>query len=185
VGDDGSPVTWWHKAKTIWQGDPLSCVRTFGTKSCKLCFREKIAILELIRKHPSKAINVRNEIHGACRHKPRFHRFIKRNMYSTDESSEDENRPSSTTSTDTSEFDFIDIDETRQAEPDDPKDILCEANFLETRAKGNLARSHMKELDHEGTGSFACGLATTGEGRKEGRGTSSPTLTLSNDPIFQ
>eukprot|EP00542_Grammatophora_oceanica_P003096 CAMPEP_0194068284 /NCGR_PEP_ID=MMETSP0009_2-20130614/87012_1 /TAXON_ID=210454 /ORGANISM="Grammatophora oceanica, Strain CCMP 410" /LENGTH=418 /DNA_ID=CAMNT_0038721369 /DNA_START=43 /DNA_END=1297 /DNA_ORIENTATION=- len=164
------------EVKTIWQGDPLSCVRTFGTKSCKLCFRmkrffciylgmqcrthslvgkhilgescklcfrEKIAILELIRKHPFKAINVLNEIHGACRHKPRFHRFIKRNMYSTDESSEDENRPSSTTSTDSSEFDFIDIDETRQAEPDDPKDILCPANFLETRAQGNLARSRI------------------------------------------
>mmetsp|Transcript_40610 Transcript_40610/g.60223 ORF Transcript_40610/g.60223 Transcript_40610/m.60223 type:complete len:259 (-) Transcript_40610:358-1134(-) len=33
------------EVKTIWQGDPLSCVRTFGTKSCKLCFRMKIAIL--------------------------------------------------------------------------------------------------------------------------------------------
>ena len=41
------------------------------------------------------------------------------------------------------EFDFVDIDETRQTDPDDPNDILCPANFLESRVQGNLARSQL------------------------------------------
>jgi hypothetical protein len=24
----------------LWQGDPLSCVKTFGTRDCKLCSKE-------------------------------------------------------------------------------------------------------------------------------------------------
>jgi hypothetical protein len=28
------------KVNILWQGDPLSCVKTFGTRSCKLCTKE-------------------------------------------------------------------------------------------------------------------------------------------------
>jgi hypothetical protein len=76
--------------------------------------------------------------------KPRFHRFIKNNDYSTDESTEDENSPSSMTSTDTSEFDFTDIDETRLNNFEDPNDILSPTNYLE-RAQGHLARARLQE----------------------------------------
>ena len=47
---------------------------------------------------PEKIINKCNEVYGACRHKPRFHRFPKQKLpASTDESEMDEKgkRPSS------------------------------------------------------------------------------------------
>jgi hypothetical protein len=28
------------KVNILWQGDPLSCVKTSGTRSCKLCTKE-------------------------------------------------------------------------------------------------------------------------------------------------
>ncbi len=63
------------KVDILWQGDPLSCVKTFGTRSCKLCTKERYAIIKLTRETPNLAINKCNEVHGACRHKPWFHRF--------------------------------------------------------------------------------------------------------------
>lgn len=91
------------KVDILWQGDPLACVKTFGTKGCKLCNKERWAILNLTRKTPELAINRCNEVYGACRHKPRFHRFNQQQVAapSTDESDKDERvptRPSSTTS---------------------------------------------------------------------------------------
>ena len=38
----------------LWKGNPLSCVKTFGTKNCKLCMQEKIEILKQVHKDPSK-----------------------------------------------------------------------------------------------------------------------------------
>jgi hypothetical protein len=60
------------------------------------------AILNLTQKYPNLAINKSNEIYGACRHKPKFHRFTRRqNDASTDETEKVERvtgRPNSTTS---------------------------------------------------------------------------------------
>ena len=80
-----------YKTEVLWKGKPLSVVKTFGTKLCKLCAKERLAILKLCRK-TKKAINVCNEIYGACRHKPRFHRFDNQltSPVSTDESVKDE-----------------------------------------------------------------------------------------------
>ena len=79
------------KVKILWKGDPLSCVKTFGTRACKLCNKERMEILKITRLNPSKAINKNTEVHGACRHKPRFHRFTYcQNATSTDESDMDE-----------------------------------------------------------------------------------------------
>jgi hypothetical protein len=90
------------KVDILWQGDPLSCVKTFGTRNCKLCAKERYAIIKLTRKIPNLAINKCNEVHGACRHKPRFHRFdhSENANSSTDESgrTKGSQRPSSTTS---------------------------------------------------------------------------------------
>ena len=88
------------KVDILWKGNALSCVKTFGTRHCKLCSKERIAILHLTRKSPHLAINKCNEVHGACRHKPRFHRFAQSQTEaknpSTDESIKDERviRPS-------------------------------------------------------------------------------------------
>ena len=89
------------KIDLLWQGNPMSCVKTFGTRACKLCSKERSAILKLTRKTPHLAINKCNEVYGACRHKPRFHRFNQSQSSdantSTDESIKDERvtKPSS------------------------------------------------------------------------------------------
>ena len=96
------------KVDILWQGNPLTCVKTFGTSACKLCAKERLAILKLTRKTPHLAINKCTEIYGACRHKPKFHRFDhneeNNNKVSTDEASNAERVPQrqcplSTTST--------------------------------------------------------------------------------------
>ena len=82
------------KVGILWKGKALSCVKTFGTKHCKLCSKERIAILNLTQKSPQLAINKCNEVHGACCHQPQFHRFVQSQTEatnpSTDESIKDE-----------------------------------------------------------------------------------------------
>jgi hypothetical protein len=91
------------KVDILWQGDPLSCVKTFGTRDCKLCSKERYARITLTHATPNLAINKCNEVHGACcQHKPRFHRFNHSGNVnsSTDESERTKGlpQPSSTTS---------------------------------------------------------------------------------------
>jgi hypothetical protein len=73
--------------KALWQGNPLSVVKTFGKNSCKLCNRERIEILKQAAKTrlSGKTINSCMEIHGACRHLPWFHRLIHNTIPSADE----------------------------------------------------------------------------------------------------
>jgi hypothetical protein len=40
------------KVDILWQGDPLSCLQTFGTRACKLCLKEQYAIIKLMRETP-------------------------------------------------------------------------------------------------------------------------------------
>jgi predicted GIY-YIG superfamily endonuclease len=148
----------------LWQGDPISCVKTFGTKSCKLCNQERLAILKLTRKTPTLAINTCTEIYGACRHRPRFHRFntsSKNAPTSTDESRKDERvpRPDSTTSASsassqdtTGSFDSLDFNDKRE----DPVFILDhpETNdfgFVENCINGHLARAQIDPKPNEET----------------------------------
>mmetsp|Transcript_11301 Transcript_11301/g.23135 ORF Transcript_11301/g.23135 Transcript_11301/m.23135 type:complete len:260 (-) Transcript_11301:7-786(-) len=91
------------KIEIVWQGNPISCVKSFGTHTCKLCAKERMAVLHSVRNEPSMAINACTEVYGACRHKPRFHRY-EHSAPSTDESAKDErigSLPSSTTSAST------------------------------------------------------------------------------------
>jgi len=74
----------------IWQGNPISVVKTFAAKNCALCAKERLAILKQSRSNPQLIINSNNEIYGACRHRPRFHRCVKQTTPSTDESINDE-----------------------------------------------------------------------------------------------
>jgi GIY-YIG catalytic domain len=75
--------------KILWQGNPINVVKTFGTPNCALCNRERLEILKHLRKAPESLINSHNEIYGACRHNPKFHRYKSRSP-STDESNKDE-----------------------------------------------------------------------------------------------
>jgi hypothetical protein len=65
------------KVKIIWQGNAISCIKLFGKLNCSLCMHERIKILCTIHQEEWKIINNCNEIYGACRHKMRFHRFLK------------------------------------------------------------------------------------------------------------
>ena len=69
----------------IWQGNPISCMKTFRQLNCRLCMRERLEILKMGKKEPRKLINSRSEIYGACRHKPRFHRYFMNGPTSADE----------------------------------------------------------------------------------------------------
>ena len=61
----------------LWKGNPISAVKTFGTNNCLLCNKERLEILKMNRYKPDLLINSCHEIYGACRHKPRFHRYHK------------------------------------------------------------------------------------------------------------
>ena len=57
----------------LWQGNPLSCVKTFRTQKCRLCTMERLFILKLGKKH--RLINRRDELYGSCKQNPKLHRF--------------------------------------------------------------------------------------------------------------
>jgi len=74
----------------IWQGNPISAVKSFATKNCTLCAKERLAIFKQSTSNPQLLINSKNKIYGASRHSPRFHRCAKQTSPSTDESINDE-----------------------------------------------------------------------------------------------
>jgi hypothetical protein len=137
------------KVDILWQGDPLSCVKTFGTRGCKLCAKERYAIIKLTRENPKLAINKCNEVHGACRHLPRFHRFdhSEKSNASTDESerTKGSHRPSSTTSAGS-----MDSDDSLGSFNDRREDSVLQfgyqaTNYWENRIEGAHARSLLCE----------------------------------------
>ena len=70
----------------IWKGNPISCVKSFGKVNCSLCMKERLAILRASRNEDEKKkmINANSELYGACRHKPKFHRFTTYNSSADD-----------------------------------------------------------------------------------------------------
>ena len=77
----------------LWEGNPISVCKSFGKDSCSLCMKERILILRENKKDRCRVINTNNEMYGACRHKPRFHRLIKKDIHTecTDEAEPAEN----------------------------------------------------------------------------------------------
>jgi hypothetical protein len=61
------------KCEILWKGNPISVVKTFGKATCALCNRERMEIIKISQSTPDILINSCLEIHGVCRHKPRFH----------------------------------------------------------------------------------------------------------------
>ena len=63
----------------IWQGKPISTVKTFKNLNCSLCARERLEIYKATKldkkNNTNFLINSLNELCGGCRHIPRFHRF--------------------------------------------------------------------------------------------------------------
>ena len=69
----------------LWQGNPVAVQKSFGTKSCYLCMKERTHILKGMYSNAHSMINNNSEIYSSCRHKTRFHRFP-HNSTGTDES---------------------------------------------------------------------------------------------------
>lgn len=40
--------------KILWKENPLSCVKTFGSRQCELCSKERLGILKMLRKNQEK-----------------------------------------------------------------------------------------------------------------------------------
>ena len=89
-----------YKMEIIWQGNPDSTAKTFGSRSCLLCSQERLAITKASKsKNRKLLINSNNEIFGgACRHKPTFHRYSK-STRDNDDSSREERVASATSFT--------------------------------------------------------------------------------------
>lgn len=72
----------------LWQGKPISKMKTFGRLNCVLCMKEKLEIIKANNVDKNlklrKLVNSSNEIYGACRHWPKFHRFAISQTSSTD-----------------------------------------------------------------------------------------------------
>ena len=64
----------------LWQGNPISACKTFGKLCCVLCMKERIEIYKAKKDQPTRLINSCNEIYGACRHRPVFHRYTNCNI---------------------------------------------------------------------------------------------------------
>ena len=79
------------KVSILWQGKAISTMKTFGKLNCQLCMQERLRILqglETDRKAKTNyLINASSELYGACRHKPKFHRYQICLPISTDEGS--------------------------------------------------------------------------------------------------
>jgi hypothetical protein len=81
------------KVKIVWQGNAMSCMKSFGKLNCSLCMRERIQILHTICQEEWKIINHCNEIYGACWHKMRFCRFLKEHANMKNTSTDEGNKP--------------------------------------------------------------------------------------------
>jgi hypothetical protein len=81
------------KVKVLWQGNPISCMKSFGTLRCSLCMRERIELLRAMEQEECQVINYCNEIFGACRHKTKFHRFLKEHTDVKNTSTDEGDKP--------------------------------------------------------------------------------------------
>ena len=65
--------------EVLWQGNLISCVKTFKNLNCSLCTRERLEIYNAMKEDKKNGsnplINSLNELCGGCRHNPKFHRF--------------------------------------------------------------------------------------------------------------
>ena len=77
------------KVSILWQGKPISSMKTFRKLNCNLCMNERLQILNASQADKllktKKLINSSTEIYGLCRHKPKFHRYALLQKSSTDE----------------------------------------------------------------------------------------------------
>jgi hypothetical protein len=104
------------KVKIVWQGNAISWMKSFGKMNCSLCMRERIEILCTICQEEWKIINHCNEIYGACRHKTRFHRFLKEHTNVKNTSTDDGVKPEKVYKYDDQDG-LSDLDDSQESSP--------------------------------------------------------------------
>ena len=56
--------------EVVWQGNPLSCVKTFKSLTCKLCSKERLHLYKARQKDKADEtnllINTRSDLYSAC-----------------------------------------------------------------------------------------------------------------------
>ena len=68
------------RVEILWQGDPISCMKTFKKVGCKLCMMERVHILKAEKEDCKNLINVNEELFGACKHNAHFHRYTEKQI---------------------------------------------------------------------------------------------------------
>jgi hypothetical protein len=106
------------KVKIVWQGNAISCMKSFGKLNCSLCMQERIEILCTIHQEECwRIINNCNEIYfGACRHKMRFHRFLKEHTDVKNTSTDEGDKPEKVYKYDDRDR-FSDSDDSQESSP--------------------------------------------------------------------
>jgi hypothetical protein len=106
------------KVKIDGQGNAISCMKSFGKLNCSLCMQERIKILCTIHQEECwRIINHCNEIYfGACRHKMRFHRFLKEHTDVKNTSTDEGNKPEKLYKYDNRDR-FSDSDDSQESSP--------------------------------------------------------------------
>ena len=66
-----------------WSGNIIDSMKTFKSRSCILCMKERFSIFKHQNTSPQTVLNQNLEIHSGCKHKTSFHRFF-RDISSTD-----------------------------------------------------------------------------------------------------
>jgi hypothetical protein len=105
------------KVKIVWQGNAISCMKSFGKLNCSLCMQERIEILCTICQEEWKIINHCNEIYyDACRHKTSFHRFLKDHTNEKNTSTDEGDKPEKVYKYDDQDG-FSDSDDSQESSP--------------------------------------------------------------------
>lgn len=73
----GATVRNMLEVEVLWEGNPLTMNRMFGTRSCRLCLEEKVEILKHLDKDPGMMVNTSIELMRGCRHTAKLHRFVR------------------------------------------------------------------------------------------------------------
>ena len=83
------------KYQITWQGNAISWMKSFGKLNCSLCMRETIEILQAQQQEEYHLINCSSKKFDVCRHKMKFHRFLKeyKAMKSTCTSTDEGDKP--------------------------------------------------------------------------------------------
>ena len=56
---------------------PISAMKSFRTRSCILCMKERWFIFKHRKSNIQSVLNMNLEVHKGCKHKTKFHRFIR------------------------------------------------------------------------------------------------------------